>query len=174
MDPTTATLTGLHSLGVALRRQEKTSSPDRPLCRQICLPAMNRGVSNAFPYKNVLRTFISIADLTNVRSLYTQTRSGRCLGLCIERQYGDRETLGQWDPANVEATAVLYEYETDQPLEALTFFFTSAFSIEGSHNQQRYCSGVSVGSGGSVDGEFFTCTDVNRVSVKFVTVVIIF
>lgn len=157
----TAFSRSVHSLGVALKgRREGSRIPDRPRHEHVSLPALDGDVPYVFPRNHVLRSFISIANLANVRSLHTQTRDDWCVGLYIERHCVVPETLGQWDPADTKATAIQYEFEKSGPLKALTFIFPD----DGSTAHRCYFYGVVVGDGADISDHTFTCDDLNKVS----------
>lgn len=163
VDPTTALTRAIRSIGVAFERREDTdAAPNgpRPIFQVTAHQNDTKGIWY-FMDEHFRYLFVTTASLANIKSLKTQRRDDRYLGLCIEHHDGSIDALGQWNPADAEATETLWHLDDPDaaPLDALTFTFSRNLDTA-----KRFCTGVVVGCGDGIDRSTRTVTDFSLVS----------
>lgn len=171
VDPTTATHSLLHSVGVALEEDKggqgnHGTGVHHQTNHWLPLPGTISPDQRYFPRTHWQDCFLKRTNLTNARRLEVQTRGNRCVGLYIERHpgYGTPAILGQWDPADTESTRVIHDADVagTQPLSALKFVFSDQKDITG-----RVCVDIVVGRGELFTGPVYTHDDLTQVSLCF-------
>lgn len=162
INPFTANQYTINSFGVDL---EPYKHQERARHTQIRLPAILDHSSRTFPpghfrTVNFPYMYLTKASLMDIKRLKMQTRRNRCIGLYIEHYHGVPEILGQWDPADTDATSALYEDKDDaSTLDALTFIFSDETEAA-----ERHCLQVVVGRGDSIPLPTFIYDDFTSVS----------
>lgn len=166
IDQTTSAWRSIASLGVAAELGHVDVGKEGQ--GRISLPVLPPKESDPtyFPNKFRHRAFFSKASLVNVKTIKSQTRDWRCVGLLVEHGDGGiPEVLGQWDPAGTNVTTkTLYERDSQsghQSLNSLTFRYAK---VEG--GSPSCCDGIVANMYSPSPQGWFTWEDCDRVGVE--------
>lgn len=136
IDPSTSEPKSFTTIGVTTEPLPSSESPVRQQ-RPMAVSQFVNTDRHSFQGRNCRTAFMTKAHLLDVEVLKLQRVRGRCVGMFIGRRNGTVDILGQWDPANVDATSTLYE-RCQGSLNTLTF----AFSNKGSDARERYVEDI--------------------------------
>ena len=156
VDPTTAKRSCLKTLGVVCTPENGIQPLREP--RNIYLPMATAG-PGTFIDRHLRTAFLSKAFLKDTKILKVQRHYVQCTGLLIIHHDGQIETLGQWDPSDVDATTTLFEASSCERLNSLTFVFS-----ENPDPCRQYVVDIYAGYGCPRSRYSFTWTEMASVS----------